>query len=81
MRPSWEELDRRDLRQLAEASAREGRTTVEEMFSKTNATGPVRGRRVFYRALMEQGWTLPTIGALVGRHHTTVWSALLKDKQ
>ena len=76
MKPTWDELSRRDLTELAQACARAGRTTVEAMLSRSNETRAATARRALYVELRALGWTLPKIGRFVGRHHTTVWSSL-----
>ena len=76
MKPSWDDLDVRDLRQLAEACARGQRISVEQMFARSNRTACVKARSALYGALDAQGWSQSDIARFVGRDPSTINYAL-----
>jgi len=76
MIPSHQELVARDLVDVAGACAAAEGVTVERMFSRERWASLVRARRRFYCHLRELGWSLPAIGAFVGRDHVTILYAL-----
>ena len=76
MRPSLDELDQRDLLSLAREACLGAGVTLAEAFSRDRGPGPSEARKRFYGSLRAQGWSFPRIGALVGRHHSTIMYAL-----
>jgi hypothetical protein len=76
MRPSWDDLDVRDLRELAEACARAQRISVEQMFARSKRSECVKARSSFYGALDAQGWPQTDIARFVGRDASTINYAL-----
>ena len=50
--------------------------TLEKLQGKGRFARHVRARRDCYAYLREQGWSLPQIGGLFGRDHTTIMYAL-----
>lgn len=82
MTPSLDALRRRDLEELAMRCAREAGTTLEDMFSTSKARGPTDGRRRFVRVLVEEhGWTMPRVGAFIGRDPSTIHYLLFGRKR
>lgn len=72
-----EELDARDLLEVAHKCARAAHVTVERMFSSDRCFPASRARAAFYAALIATGdWNPHAIGRLVGRHHSTITYAL-----
>lgn len=72
-----EELEARDLLELAGRCARACHVTVEQMLSGDRTSPATRARAAFYAALIDQGgWNPHAIGRLVRRHHSTVSYAL-----
>jgi len=71
-----EELEARDLLELARKCARSAHVTLDEMLSKDRAFPATRARAAFYAALIEEGWNPHALGRLMRRHHSTVQYAL-----
>lgn len=71
-----EELEARDLLDLARKCARASHVTVEEMLSKDRTFPATRARAAFYAALIAEDWNPHAIGRLVHRHHSTITYAL-----
>lgn len=72
-----DELEERDLLELARECARACHVTVEQMLSQDRTSPATRARGAFYAALLDQGgWNPHAIGRLVHRHHSTVTYAL-----
>ena len=49
---------------------------MKDMLSRSRLHHLVVARAALYRALLAQDWTYPAIAKFVGRHHTTIISAL-----
>ena len=62
----------RQLQEYLEALCHDNGITVAELRAKDNRQCLVAIRREFCRAAREQGFSLPTIGAALHKHHTTV---------
>ena len=76
VRTLLEELEARDLLELARKCARSAHVTLDEMLSKDRAFPATRARAAFYAALIEEGWNPHALGRLMRRHHSTVQYAL-----
>ena len=71
-----DELDARDLLELARKCARAAHVTLEEMLSEDRTAPATRARASFYAALVAEDWNPHAIGRLMHRHHSTVQYAL-----
>lgn len=71
-----EDLEARDLLELARKCARESHVTLEEMLSNDRTSPATRARAAFYAALIAEDWNPHAIGRLVRRHHSTITYAL-----
>jgi hypothetical protein len=81
MKPSWDELEKRDLAVVARGFAACAGTTVEEMCSRSRRRGPTQARRQFIRDLVEeQGWPQTRAAALFGLDPSTV-NILLRGRK
>lgn len=67
------------LNEYLVALCRDNGVTVAELRAKDNRRAMVAIRREFCQAARQQGFSLPTIGAALHKHHTTVLH-LLKGK-
>lgn len=76
MKPSIEELEERDLVEVALRCAHAAHVTLEEMFSTSRTAPYVQARRAFYQELTDAGWSSVRIGQLVGRHHASILNAI-----
>jgi chromosomal replication initiation ATPase DnaA len=72
---------RKSAQALAEQVARRHGISVEELFARKRMRHLFVARAELYRLLRDQGWSLPAIGAFVGRDHSTVMMALLPVEQ
>ena len=89
MTPTRDELDVRDLLQLANACAdaghlprrADGSHDLEAMFGRSRAKAPAAARRAFYVALVrEHDWPVNHVAAFVGRDHSSVFYAVRRAK-
>ncbi|SRR6266852_6924621 len=64
------------LHQLLHHIARDHQTPVEEVTRRGNAPAMVAIRREVAKKAREQGYSLPRIGMLLNRHHTTILQLL-----
>ena len=76
MKPTLDELEQRDLLGSATRCANAYGLSLVDTFAPTRQRPAPEARAAFYAHLRDEGWSLPRIGAFVGRHHTTVLSAL-----
>lgn len=72
-----EDLDERDLLDLATNHARKYHVPVAGMVGRARHADVVRARHTFWKVLREEhGFSLPVIGRIFGVGHSTVLSAL-----
>lgn len=80
MKPSIDDLEIRDLRDVAESIALEEGVTLERMFGTGRCEEELIARRRFYLHLQDHGWPLAAISRFVGRDRTTIRWALGRRK-
>jgi chromosomal replication initiation ATPase DnaA len=66
----------RDPNVIARQVAKRYGLAVPVLLGRSHALHVVRARKVLYRELRESGMSYPSIGAFVGRDHTTVMNGL-----
>ena len=69
-----------NLQELLAAFCRVYGVSIEEMVRRNNSAILVDLRRAFAEKAREQGYSFPTIGRAIHRHHTTVIALLKKEK-
>lgn len=73
---TWDRVAAHGLAEVAQRIARQHGLTVAEMFSEGRAPPLPKARAAFYEHLRELGWSFPRIGALMGKDHTTILTAI-----
>lgn len=69
------------VRQYAEEAAQRFDATAEDILGPSRRRGPFLGRRAVILRLRADGFSFPQIGRWLGRHHTTILSAMRERKQ
>lgn len=78
IRAALEELN---LIGVAQAIAGRYHVTVDEMLSDSREEPRPRARQALWLELYHRGWSLPRIGRVIGRDHTTVLTGIRKVRQ
>jgi chromosomal replication initiation ATPase DnaA len=68
----------RDPNVIARQVARRFGLAVPVLLGESRALHVMRARKVLYRELRESGMSYPSIGAFVGRDHTTVMKGITR---
>jgi hypothetical protein len=77
MKPSFADLERRELLEFAERCARDAGTTLESMFSESKRRCDARARTLFFSALHgSNGWTVKRLAEFTGRNEHAIHSAI-----
>lgn len=75
-----DELNVRDLLQEVTMIAKRYHVTLEEIFGPSHEPVIVAARHEFWTFLRGLGWSYPAIARLARRDHTTVMSAMKKNR-